>query len=292
MGYLRKEAKSKIKVLDTMLDKLRRVKELYAEGAAELDPNTGAEREGISAVYSGINNLYKHLDLAAQDAVITGAKATLPLGGLAYIGGSTGLGALASTTTAAGGAYGGSRIGHLLADSIGEHKPVRGRKGSLLRGLLSVTGAASGGGTGLLAAHAIKAASHSGLTKEASLADFIGEMAYNKARKEGADINSALQAAGTAQLYTTGGALTGTSFGALTGAALANIGKKITKGRLLLGALTGAVPGAAIGGYGGLALGTNIAKSALNTLPAHIKDLGYRPVLTARDADGNPSVVG
>lgn len=292
MGYLRKEAKSKVKMLDTMLDKLRRVKELYAEGAAELDPNTGAEREGISAVYSGINNLYKHMDAAAQDAVITSSKAALPLGGLAYMGGSTGLGTLASATAAAGGAFGGSRLGHLLADSIGAHKTVRGSKGSLLRGLLSVAGAASGGGTGLLAAHAVKAASHSGLTKEASLADFIGEMAYNKARKEGADINAALQAAGTAQLYATGGAVTGTSFGALTGAALANAGNKVTKGKLLLGALTGALPGAAIGGYGGLSLGTNIAKNSLNTLPAHIKDLGYRPILAARDADGTPSIVG
>lgn len=285
MGYLMKQAMPK--VVKQGLDSLERTKDLFVAGTKELDPATGEAKDVISSIYGGINNVYKNLSDDAQDSVITAAKGALPLGGLAYVGADTGLGGLAAGASSIGGAGAGAMLGHSLANSIGAG-PSRGAKGSLLRALLATAGAVTGGGTGLLTAHAIKNASAKPMEKRAF--DLIGEMAYNKARANGADINAALQAAGASELYTMAGATTGGGFGALTGAAL--LKKFKPKKNALLGAALGLLPGAGLGAYGGLSLGTSIASKAQKVLPAHIKDLGYRPILSARDADGTPVLVG
>ena len=286
MGYLTKQAMPR--VVRKGLDNLNRTKDLFVAGTKELDPVTGEAGDAVSSFYRGINNVYKNLSSTAQDAVVTAAKGALPLGGLAYMGSDTGIGALASGASSIGGSLGGAMIGHSLANSMGAG-PSRGAKGSLLRALLATTGAVTGGGTGLLATHAIKNASAKSREKCAAF-DMVAEMAYDKARANGADINSALQAAGTSQLYTTAGALTGSGFGALTGAALL---KRNKPGRsALLGAALGLLPGAGLGAYGGLSLGTSVANKAQRVVPAHIKDLGYRPLLSMRDMDGTPIMVG
>lgn len=278
MGYLLKQAMPR--AVKQGIDGLKRTKNLFVEGTKELDPVTGEAGDAVSSFYRGLNNVYKNLSANAQDSVVTAAKGALPLGGLAYIGSDTGLGTLAAGTTATGGALAGTMLGHSLANSMGAG-PTRGAKGSLLRALLATTGAVTGGGTGLLAVHSVK---------NASVNDWIGEMAYNKARANGADINSALQSAGTAQLYTTAGATTGSGFGALAGAALL---KKLKPNKnALIGAALGLLPGAGLGAYGGLSLGTSVAAKAQKVLPAHIKDLGYRPILSARDVDGTPVLAG
>lgn len=285
MGYLLKQAMPR--AVKQGLDGLKRTKNLFVEGTKELDPVTGEAGDAVSSFYRGLNNVYKNLSENAQDAVVTASKGALPLGGLAYIGSDTGVGALATGTTATGGALAGSMLGHSLANSMGAG-PTRGAKGSLLRALLATTGAVTGGGTGLLAVHSVKNASAKPMEKRAF--HWIGEMAYDKARANGADINSALQAAGTSQLYTTAGATTGSGFGALAGAALL---KKLKPNRnALIGVALGLLPGAGLGAYGGLSLGTSVAAKAQKVLPAHIKDLGYRPILSARDTDGTPVLVG
>lgn len=270
------------------LDNLNRTKDLFIAGTKELDPVTGEAGDAVSSFYRGINNVYKNLSSTAQDSVITAAKGALPLGGLAYMGSDTGIGALAAGTSSIGGSLVGARLGHVLANSMGAG-PARGAKGSLLRALLSTTGAVTGGGTGLLAVQAIKNASTKPMEKRAAF-NWVGELAYDKARANGADINSALQAAGTSQLYTTAGSVTGGGFGALAGAAML---KKLKPSRsAVLGAVLGLLPGAGLGAYGGLGLGTSVAAKAQRVLPAHIKDLGYRPILSARDIDGAPVLVG
>lgn len=269
------------------LDNIERAKDLFIAGSKELDPATGEAKDLIASIYGGVNNVYKNLSADAQDSVVTAAKGALPLGGLAYVGSDTGLGGLAAGASSVGGAGAGAMLGHSLANSMGAG-PARGSKGSLLRALLATAGAVTGGGTGLLTAHAIKNASAKPMEKRAF--DLIGEMAYNKARANGADINAALQAAGASELYTMAGATTGSGFGALTGAALM---KKLKPNKnALLGAALGVLPGAGLGGYGGLSLGTSIAAKAQKVLPAHIKDLGYRPILGMRDVDGTPIAVG
>jgi hypothetical protein len=286
MGYLTKQAMPR--VVRKGLDNLNRTKDLFIAGTKELDPVTGEAGDAVSSFYRGVNNVYKNLSSTAQDSVVTAAKGALPLGGLAYMGSDTGIGALASGASSLGGSLGGAMIGHSLANSMGAG-PSRGAKGSLLRALLATTGAVTGGGTGLLAVQAIKNASTKPMEKRASF-NWVGELAYDKARANGADINSALQAAGTSQLYTTAGATTGSGFGALTGAALM---KKLKPNKnALLGAALGLLPGAGLGAYGGLSLGTSVAAKAQRVLPAHIKDLGYRPILSARDIDGTPVLVG
>lgn len=278
MGYLLKQAMPR--AVKQGIDGLKRTKNLFVEGTKELDPVTGEAGDAVSSFYRGLNNIYKNLSENAQDATVTAAKGALPLGGLAYIGSDTGVGALATGTTATGGSLAGAMLGHSLANSMGAG-PTRGAKGSLLRALLSTAGAVTGGGTGLLAVHSVK---------NASVNDWIGEMAYNKARANGADINSALQSAGTAQLYTTAGATTGSGFGALAGAALL---KKLKPNKnALIGAALGLLPGAGLGAYGGLSLGTSVAAKAQKVLPAHIKDLGYRPIISMRDTDGTPVLAG
>jgi hypothetical protein len=285
MGYLTKQAMPR--VVRKGLDNLNRTKDLFIAGTKELDPVTGEAGGVLASLYRGINNVYKNLSATAQDSVVTAAKGALPLGGLAYIGADTGIGALAAGTSAVGGSLAGARLGHVLANSMGAG-PARGTKGSLLRALLSTTGAATGGGTGLLTVQAIKNASAKPMEKRAF--DLIGEISYNKARANGADINSALQAAGTSQLYTTAGAVTGGGFGTLAGAALL---KKLKPSKsALAGAALGLLPGVGLGAYGGLSLGTSVAAKSQRVLPAHIRDLGYRPILSARDADGTPVLVG
>ena len=265
------------------------IKNLYTQGTKELNPITGKPNTGLGKVYSGLNGIYKNLSADAQDAVIAGSKAALPLGGLAYMTGDTGLDGITSAGATLVGSTSGSMLGNTLANSL-KAGPARGKTGSLLRALLTVAGATAGGGSGLLASQLIKGASvHKSFNKQA-FTDWLAEEAYDTARKKGADIPAALLAAGTSKTYGTVGALTGANFGGLLGATLH---KKLRPGKSFLpGLLLGLLPGAALGGAGGINLGARIARKSQENLPAHIKDLGYRPVQSIRTANRLPEIVG